>query len=120
MELREIIEKQKQFDKEHGWILENDDIDEVIKAINKDLIGLVGEIGEFANLVKKINLIADKENSDETLEAYNCFADKLSEELIDSLIYLIRISIHMNIDITSTYLKKLNFNRERFNKYERY
>lgn len=119
MELKELIEKQKQFDKDHGWTLDNDNFEEVLKAINKDLIGLFGEIGEFANLVKKINLILDSQNTDNTLQTYLNFKDKLSEELIDSLIYLFRISTHLNIDITSTYLKRLDYNRKKFKEYER-
>lgn len=119
MELKELIEKQKQFDKEHGWVLENDDFDKVLDVINKDLIGLFGEIGEFANLIKKINLTADRQNVNETLQIYNDFKDKLSEELIDSLIYLFRISTHLDIDITTTYLKKLDYNIKRYRHYEK-
>jgi len=119
MELKELIEKQKQFDEQHGWVLENDNVQGVLDAINKDLVGLFGEVGEFANLVKKVNLTAERQSADETVQTYYHFKDKLSEELIDSLIYLFRISTHLNIDITSMYLKKLNYNKNRYKKYEK-
>lgn len=118
VELNEMTNKQNNFDSEHGWALKTDDVTEMIKIINNDLIGLFGEIGEFANIVKKINLYADRVGNEE-LKTY--FANNkvhLEEELIDSLIYLMRIASHLKIDLTSAYLQKLAINTEKYKDFE--
>lgn len=119
MEIKRLSEIQKEFDSRHGWTLESNSVKEKIEAINKDLIGLFGEIGEFANLIKKLNLeINGPEDilSTRLLDTH----DALSEELIDSFIYLLRIAAHLGIDIEECYLQKLSLNRERFKKYEQH
>jgi NTP pyrophosphatase (non-canonical NTP hydrolase) len=120
VDLKELINIQKEFDKEHGWVIESDDKINIIEAINKDLIGLFGEVGEFSNIIKKINLRMNNSNlsDSEMEEIYIRFEEQLSEELIDSFIYLFRIATHLNLDVTSTYLKKLEYNKKRFKKYE--
>lgn len=118
MDLKDLIKKQKEFDKKHNWTLEENNLDNILELVNKDLVGLYGEIGEFSNLIKKINLEMDGGNIDAANKLYVEYENKLSEELIDAFIYIIRIATHLDIDITSTYLKKLNYNKERFKKYE--
>ncbi|WP_249649231.1 hypothetical protein, partial [Lysinibacillus sp. D4B2_S17] len=78
----------------------------VIELINKDLIGFVGEIGEFSNLNKKLNLMYNRFSEDELKEKFNEFPPDLKEELVDAFIYLIRISSHLNMDISKEYLRK--------------
>jgi NTP pyrophosphatase (non-canonical NTP hydrolase) len=118
MELNELLEIQKKFDSEHGWTLNNPNALELIEAINKDLIGLFGEIGEFSNIVKKINLKIYKVEINEIDHIISNYKEALSEELIDSLIYLLRIVTHLNLDVTKAYLCKLEENRERYKAYE--
>lgn len=118
MDLKDLIKKQKEFDKKHNWTLEKNNLENILELVNKDLVGLYGEIGEFSNLIKKINLEMDGGNIDTANKLYLEYENKLSEELIDAFIYIIRIATHLDIDITSTYLKKLNYNKERFKKYE--
>src|SRR6056297_316386 len=118
MDLKDLIKKQKEFDKKHNWTLEENNLENILELVNKDLVGLYGEIGEFSNLIKKINLEMDGGNIDTANKLYLEYENKLSEELIDAFIYIIRIATHLDIDITSTYLQKLNYNKERFKKYE--
>src|SRR5580692_6482137 len=54
MDLNAIIETQRAFDSAHGWSLKGDDPRDLIAMLGTDLVGLLGEIGEFANLVKKL------------------------------------------------------------------
>ncbi len=117
MEIKDLAHIQREFDAKHGWMLESDNSKARLEIINKDLIGLFGEIGEFANLVKKLNI--DMEKSKDTFELkLSDFQDSLSEELIDSFIYLFRIATHLDLDIENSYLKKLSINREKYRKYE--
>ncbi|WP_286230585.1 hypothetical protein [Neobacillus mesonae] len=118
MEIEKFLSTQKAFDSQHGWSLKNGSAYEKLEFINKDLIGIMGEIGEFSNLIKKLNIIAERVNQEELEIALQGKQDKLEEELIDCFIYLLRISTHLEMDITKTYLNKLNINKRRFAKYE--
>jgi len=112
MEIRELLEIQRKFDREHGWGTEKTNIEERLKVMEKDLIGLIGEVGEAANCLKKVRLYLDAGR--DAQKVYDVEAPHLREELIDVFIYLIRL-----IDITETnlekeYLAKLANNRERY------
>lgn len=117
MDLNEIVKIQKEFDSKHGWT-PSEDIKTIISFINKDIIGIIGELGEFSNEVKKINLIGDSINKDNLIIEYLSRKDNLAEELVDTFIYLIRISSHMNLDLEKKYFEKLNKNEKRFKGFE--
>ncbi|MCI2915419.1 hypothetical protein [Staphylococcus hominis] len=114
MEISDLVMIQHSFDKDHGWLPQNDSVTEKLDFINRDIIGLIGEIGEFSNLIKKLNL----QNDSCLKTSFEDFYPELKEELIDTFIYLIRISSHLNMDISQEYLNKLSINKERFKKYE--
>jgi NTP pyrophosphatase (non-canonical NTP hydrolase) len=69
------------------------------------LVCLFGEVGELANIVKKIRR-GDFKFSDKK--------DEVTEEVVDALIYLIKISNYIDIDLEKEYLKKLATNKKRF------
>ena len=102
---------QEQFDNMHtskfNW---NEKItDENIEMLEFLLISLFGEIGETANIVKKVirgdfNLVDVK--------------DEISEEIADIFIYLMKLCNQLNIDLEGSYLKKLSKNKNRFVKYQ--
>lgn len=69
------------------------------------LVCLIGEVGELANIVKKIRR-GDFQYPEKT--------DAVSEEVVDALIYIIKISNYLNIDLEDEYLKKLATNKIRF------
>lgn len=117
MNIDDIIKMQKSFDSNHGWT-PNSNILDIISFINKDIIGIVGELGEFSNRIKKINLIIGHESEEEVEKLYLQYKENLSEEVIDTFIYLIRIASHLNINIEKEYLKKLNYNKERYKGFE--
>lgn len=118
MKIQEIMEMQKEFDRKHGWNLKSADTKELLETINKDLIGLFGEIGEFANLIKKLNIDLEITSEKDLTEKLMKSNGALKEELIDIFIYLIRISTHMNVNISDEYLRKLKFNEKKYKKYE--
>ncbi|NRG34745.1 hypothetical protein, partial [Niallia circulans] len=96
MDISKIVALQKEFDENHGWSHNSASTSEKIDFINKDIIGLIGEIGEFSNLIKKLNLLNNRFSDEEVNEKFNEFHNDLREELIDAFIYLIRISSHLN------------------------
>lgn len=107
MNIQDLIKLQVEFDEAHGFNLSFNNSNEKYLLISKEIVGLVGEVGEFANIVKKINLSLD---ANEQISNLSILEDNLSEELIDTLVYLIRLSVLLNVDIPSEYLKKKDKN----------
>lgn len=116
MEISEFISKQAEFDKDHGWDTAIIPDDERLQSLERELVGLMGEVGEVANLVKKARLSVIKNKSAST--AFHEIVPVVNEELIDVFIYLLRLFQVTGTDIESEYLRKLAINKERFKKYE--
>ncbi len=103
---------QKEFDLTHqGKIPFYEKIDNHnIEVLEHLLVCIFGEIGEFANIVKKIKRgdfdLSEKE-------------DELSDELADIFIYLLKISNQMDIDLEKAFFEKLEKNKIRFQNYKK-
>ena len=116
MELKEIQEIQDKFDHEYfekWWDVESDT--GYIHRLEFLTLALTGELGEFANIVKKISrdhMSFKSKPDDERLE-------HLKEELTDCFIYLMVIANFLDIDLEKQYFKKLEFNKKRFEKYKK-
>lgn len=111
MEFKELKKLQAQFDSTHKSTTRWDTqvTAEKIGVLEHLVVCLVGEVGEFANITKKIS------RGDITLaDAY----PSLASELADTFIYLLKISNQANIDLEAEFLAKLAANRRRFAKYE--
>ncbi|MVW76706.1 MazG nucleotide pyrophosphohydrolase domain-containing protein [Pseudomonas xionganensis] len=112
MELNDLMGLCKVLDEKHGFPVKFDNQLEKYNQITKDLVGLLGEVGEFANIVKKINIKIERNESYEldTKQAEN----NLKEELADSLIYIIRIANILEIDLTTETLTKIEKNKIKY------
>lgn len=112
MTLQQLIELQKEFDGRHKGKFKWDTkvTDSNIEMLEFLLVSLTGEVGEFANIIKKIV------RGDFKLEEKRT---DIEEELTDVFIYLLKISYQLNIDLENSYLKKMEKNKERFSKYEK-
>lgn len=112
MTIQELIELQKEFDGKHKgnfkWNVKVTDSN--IEMLEFLIVSLIGEVGEVANVVKKIV------RGDFKLEEKK---PDIEEELADVFIYLLKFSYQLNIDLESAYVKKMGKNRERFFKYEK-
>lgn len=117
MEIRELLEMQRTFDHEHGWGTEKTEPKERLEAMEKDLIGLLGEVGEAANCLKKVRLHVDAGRDPQTV--YDNEAPHLREELIDAFIYLLRLIDLAETDLEKEYLAKLANNRKRYREFEK-
>ena len=111
MTLKQIANLQADFDEHHaGTFRWGRTVDEESPSIlEHSLVCLVGEIGEFANILKKIN------RGD---QAYSDAKSALTEELADTFIYVIQIANQMGVDLETEFTTKLRMNWERFGKYE--
>jgi NTP pyrophosphatase (non-canonical NTP hydrolase) len=111
MELTKLIQLQTDFDQGHGVAkpffvpISSDNLHDLEHLV----VCLVGEVGEFANELKKV--VRGDASYEERKVA-------LAEELADTFIYLIKIAAQTGIDLESEYLKKLEKNRHRFPKLE--
>ena len=107
MELATLIQQQTDFDQAHGVTkpffvpISSSNLSELEHLV----VCMVGEVGEFANELKKI--VRGDASYEERKSA-------LAEELADTFIYLIKIAAQTGIDLESEYLKKLEKNRRRF------
>lgn len=113
MELNKLVEIQKEFDERHGWVPNSNDAKSIIEFAVRDLVGLFGEVGEFANIIKKIQLSHPSELDKALLE----HMPNLQAELVDFMIYVVRFASYLEVDLESKYLEKLSFNEERFKKF---
>ena len=107
MELTKLIQLQADFDRGHGVAkpffvpISSDNLHELEHLV----VCLIGEVGEFANELKKV--VRGDASYEERQAA-------LAEELADTFIYLIKIAAQTGIDLESEYLKKLEKNHRRF------
>ena len=116
MELKEIQELQKKFSLEHFaklWEIKNQD--DYIHKLQYLVVGLAGEVGEFANIVKKIS--RDHETLSENPSSERM--ENLKEELTDCFFYVLITANFLNIDLETEWKNKMEFNRKRFEKYKK-
>ena len=111
MSIKKIADYQREFDEKYFgyW---NDKVGK-LEFLQSMVVALIGEVGEFANIVKKVNRdnkILGKNLDEKTIE-------KLREELTDCFIYIIILSNHLNMDLEKEYYKKTKLNKKRFERY---
>jgi NTP pyrophosphatase (non-canonical NTP hydrolase) len=107
MELNTLIELQAEFDRRHAGAAsfyvpiskEN------VQDLEHLVVCMLGELGEFANVVKKV-VRGDFD--------YDTSRPILEEELADVFIYLMKIAGQSGIDLESAFLRKLEKNEGRF------
>lgn len=112
MNIQKLIESQKEFDSKHKGNFNWDEKinDENIELLEYLLICILGELGETSNLVKKA-IWGDYKLAD--------IKESLSEEIIDILIYVIKMIYQLDIDVEEEYYKKMVKNKERFKQYRK-
>ncbi len=104
----ELCEIQREFDKSHsvsGKSFYIDVSEDNLHDLEHLIVCLIGELGEFSNLLKKV------------VRGDVCLADvkgDLDEELADTFIYLIKIANQFNVDLENEFIKKLSKNELRF------
>ncbi|MEM1598222.1 MAG: MazG nucleotide pyrophosphohydrolase domain-containing protein [Pyrobaculum sp.] len=112
MDLREAVKIQLEFSKSkfpNFWRVE----DEKDVALRLEYLSnaLAGEVGELANLVKKVVRGVVYGHGGATLEALR---ESIVEELTDVFIYTLTMAGFLGVDLEEAFLKKLEVNRSRF------
>ncbi|MCX6746378.1 MAG: nucleotide pyrophosphohydrolase [Candidatus Parcubacteria bacterium] len=108
MDLKDIIEKQKDFDKMHfGEIKLTPD------RLLYLMTCLAGETGELANLVKKYYREKVR-NYRLSTDGQKDFVSLIKEELTDVFIYTMILSYLLDVDLEKEFFNKLKKNEERF------
>lgn len=107
MLMDEIIQKLIQFDRARNWneYEQAKSNEEKIRVLEKLIVNLVGELGEFANEVKK----GRRENE--------LRQEKMKEELADTFIFLLKLALTLEMNLKEETLKKIKVNEERFKHY---
>lgn len=72
------------------------------------MTALVGEIGEAANIAKKLNRIRDGANGNAKGETADKLRPKLADELADAFIYLDLLAQSEGFDLEEIVLRKFN------------
>ena len=105
MDLKKIIEEQHEFSSSHfgTWVPETKE--QQIEKLKFGTIALTGEVGEFANVLKKV--LREPAKFDEKLA-------HMREEIADIFIYIMLLSVTLKMDLEAECKKKLEFNKERF------
>lgn len=108
--LKELLEEQAQFDKSHASKIPffEEITQDNIEALEHLIVCLVGEVGELANIVKKIR------RGDRDLDGSR---QEMTEEIADVFIYLMKLSLQLSVDLESAYDRKMSENAVRFRKY---
>lgn len=112
MTVKELIDMQEQFDSRHEGAFEWDSkiTDDNIEMLEFLMVSLTGEVGETANIIKKIA------RGDFALSEKK---DDLCEEMADIFAYLLKMSYQLDINLEEAYLTKMKKNQERFQQYEK-
>jgi len=108
--LNELLKKQEAFDMLHRSNFDWSEkiSDDNIAILEHIMLSMVGEFGEAANIVKKV-VRGDSKLSD--------VKESLSEEIIDILIYVLKLIYQLDIDVDAVYDEKMKRNLNRFEKY---
>ncbi|MFB0514271.1 MAG: hypothetical protein ACETVQ_01700 [Candidatus Bathyarchaeia archaeon] len=104
MELKQIFELQRNFDRNMGWnrYEKCNTLEDIIDFMQHFVVVTVEELGEIARIRKKF--LRDKQSFD---------VHALKKELIDVFVYLMQSCMALNMDQTE-YVKRLKYNEERF------
>jgi NTP pyrophosphatase (non-canonical NTP hydrolase) len=106
--IQELVEIQRAFDSRHGkegepWLKTIDP--STLPILLELTVALAGEVGEFANIAKKIA------RGDFGLDAAK---SDLGSELADIFIYLLKLSDQLGIDLEGAFRSKVAYNEQRF------
>lgn len=116
MDLSAIVARQIDADQRRGFPVRFSSDIERHDQLVRDLVGLMGEVGEFANKLKKVGLGLNnpKYSGPKLAEA----APNLREEIADVAIYLFRLSTILGGDLEQDILSKMDVNDDRYRELE--
>ncbi|HEY4673672.1 MAG TPA: hypothetical protein VIH03_05860 [Nitrososphaerales archaeon] len=112
--MKAIFEFQKAFDAKRGWDWSNPKgKKEQMQFLQHGTIALAGEVGEFANTLKKAMRHYESTGELPSKEVY----ENLNEEIVDVFIYVVKLSIALGLNLSDGYYNKMKVNDKKFAKY---
>jgi NTP pyrophosphatase (non-canonical NTP hydrolase) len=105
MELKQIFELQKEFDRKLGWNTYEkcSTPEEELKFMEHFVLVMVEELGEISRVRKQY--YRDKQDF---------VVKQLRYELVDVFVYFMQACMALNMDLEKDYLDKLGYNEKRF------
>lgn len=110
MDITEFKKLQKEFDDK--YIGPYNELPEDLLFLTT---ALAGEVGEFANLVKKYHRL-QKKDIGVLGEEDRDYLSEMKKEIIDVFVYFLIIANQLDLDIDQAYLENLERNKKRFQK----
>lgn len=117
MELSEIVRRQIEADVRRGFPVQFASDSAKEEQLTRDTVGLMGEVGEFANLLKKVSLGLKTDGYDGPSLSES--SHDLREELADATIYIMRLSAILGGNLECDILAKMKKNDARYSSLER-
>lgn len=112
--MEEIFEFQRSFDAKRGWDWSHPkNKKEQMQFLQHGTIALAGEVGEFANTLKKAMRHYESTGELPSKEVY----ENLNEEIVDVFIYVVKISIALGLNLSDDYYNKMKVNDKKFANY---
>lgn len=105
MELKQIFEIQREFDRKLGWNAYEkcQTPEDALKFMEHFVLVMVEELGEISRIRKQ-----------HYRDRQNFTIKELKHELIDVFVYFMQACMALNMDLERDYLKKMKYNEERF------
>jgi NTP pyrophosphatase (non-canonical NTP hydrolase) len=109
--IKEMVDFQRKFDDKHGWCWSAEP-DRKVERLQEGVVCMTGELGEFANELKKVIRHSERGFATEELWA------GMREELADVFIYFLKLADLLGMQIDEEYFAKMAKNAKRFEKFE--
>jgi NTP pyrophosphatase (non-canonical NTP hydrolase) len=105
LELKQIFEMQREFDRKLGWNTYEKcrTPEDALKFMEHFVLVMVEELGEISRVRKQYYRDKQKFTADES-----------KHELTDIFVYFMQACMALNMDLEKDYLKKMKFNEKRF------
>jgi NTP pyrophosphatase (non-canonical NTP hydrolase) len=105
----------------HEWLDQKNNFN---RDIFLNTVLLCGEVGELAQVLKKVHWMTEQERNDGEAaitreEALAEHRESLGQELADCLAYIFKLANYIGVDLQEAYLKKMAENVERTWKYKK-
>lgn len=117
MNLSDLVKEQIEADTRRGFPVKFDDDPERVDQLMRDLVGLMGEVGEFSDLLKKVGLAISRPGY--AGPSFFSAAPQLRSELADIAIYLFRLSTIVGGNLEEDIVEKMVVNNERYSYLEK-
>lgn len=105
LELKQFFEIQREFDRKLGWNIYEKckTAEDALEFMEHFVLVMVEELGEISRIRKQY--YRDKQSFS---------VDELKHELMDVFVYFMQACMALDVDLEKEYLKKMEYNEERF------